>query len=142
MELITLAPTQQPTTNPISNITSIEFYKCLNQITYYSSHLINNTHSNLQKIISSLNMYLNHLLIPCKPPTCSNTTYRHKFNYEHHQYKVLQVFKSNKILFITSNKKFSFTFARDEKHSQYILKPPYNTMHAICLFQHNNSPQN
>ena len=50
--------------------------------------------------------------------------------------------KSNKILFITSNQQYSFTFARNEKHSQYEFKPPYNTMQAIRLLQYNNPSQN
>ena len=68
MQATHFAPTQQPTTNPISNITSTEFYKCLNQIKYYLSHLINNTHSHFQEIKNTLNIYLNHLITPCKPP--------------------------------------------------------------------------
>ena len=36
-------------------------YKYLNQIKYYSSHLINNTHSHLQEMKNTPNMYLNHL---------------------------------------------------------------------------------
>ena len=50
--------------------------------------------------------------------------------------------KSNKILFITSNQKVPFTFARNEKHSQYEFKQPYNITQATHLFQHNNPPQN
>ena len=71
------------------NITSIEFYKYLNQIKYYSSHLINNTHSHLQELKYTPNMYLNHLITPCKPPACSNTTYYHNSNFQHHKYRVL-----------------------------------------------------
>ena len=56
MQATHFAPTQQPTTNPISNITSTEFYKCLNQIKYYSSHLINKTHSHLQEMKNIHNM--------------------------------------------------------------------------------------
>ena len=78
-------------------------------------------------------MNLNHLITPCKPPTCSNTTTHHKSNFQHQKYRVLQVFKSNKILFITSNQQYSFTFARIEKHSQYVFKLPYNTMQATRL---------
>ena len=92
-----------PPQKPISNITSIEFYKCLNQIKYYLSHLINNTHSHLQKMKKTPNISLHHIITPCKPPACSNTTTHHKNNFQHHKYKVLQVFKSNKILFITFN---------------------------------------
>ena len=44
--------------------------------------------------------------------------------------------KSNKILFITSNQQYSFTFVRNEKHSQYYFKSPYN-MQATCLLQYN-----
>ena len=58
------------------------------------------------------------------------------------QVQCLQVFKSNKILSITSNQQYSFTFPRIEKHSQYVFKPPYNTMQATRLLQHNNPPQN
>ena len=64
-------------------------YKYLNQIKYYSSHLINNTHSHLQILKNTPNMYLNHLIIPCKSPACSNTTYHHKSNFQHHKYRVL-----------------------------------------------------
>ena len=88
------------------------------------------------------NISLNYLITTCKPPTCSNTTTHHKSNFQHHKYRVLQVFKSNKILFITSNQQNSFTFARNEKHSQYVIKPLYNTMQATSLLQHNNSSQN
>ena len=71
------------------------------------------------------NIYLNHLLTSCNPPTCSNTTYHHKSNFQQHKYRVLQVFKSKKILFFTSNQQYSFTFERNEKHSQYVFKPPF-----------------
>ena len=112
-----LAPTQHTTTNPISNIRSIEFYKFLNQIKYYSSHLIKNTHSHLQEMKNTPNISLNYLITLCKPPACSSTTTHHETNFQHHKYRVLQVFKSNKILFITSNQQYSFTFARIEKYS-------------------------
>ena len=75
-------------------------------------------------------MYLNHLITAYKPPACLNTTTHHKTNFYHHKYRVFQVFKSNKIQFITSNQQYLFTFARNEKHSQYVFKPPYNTMQA------------
>ena len=91
---------------------------------------------------NTLNVSLNHLITLCKPLACSNTTTHHKTNFQHHKYRVLQVFKSNKILFITSNQQYSFTFARIEKHSQYVFKPSYNIMQATCLLQHNNPPQN
>ena len=87
------------------------------------------------------NMNLNQLITPCKPPGCSNTTTHHKTNFQHHKYRVLQVFKSNKILFITSNQQYLFQFARNEKYSQYVLKPPNNTMQATRLLQHNIPPQ-
>ena len=90
-------------------------YKYLNQIQYYSSNLINNTHSHLQEMKNTPNMYLNHLLTPCKPPVCSNTITHYKTNFQHHKYRVLQVLKSNKILFITFNQQYSFTFVRNEK---------------------------
>ena len=77
-------------------------YKYWNQIKYYSSHLINNTHSRLQEMKNTLNMYL---------------------------------------LFITFNQQYSFTFARNKKHSQYVFKSPYN-MQVTSLLQHNNPPQN
>ena len=88
------------------------------------------------------NMYLNHFITPCKPPISSNTTTHHKTNFQHHKYRVLQVFKSNKILFITSNEKYSSTFARNEKYSLHVFKPPYNTLQATRLLQHNNPQQN
>ena len=81
-------------------------YKHLNQIKYYSSHLINNIHSHLQEMKNTSNISLIHLITPCKPPACSNTTYHHKINFQHHKYRVLQVLKSNKILFIISNQQY------------------------------------
>ena len=89
---------------------------------------------------NTLNMYLNHFLTPCMPLACSNTTYHHKSNFQHHKYRVLHVLKSNKILFIIFNQQYSFTFARNEKHSQYVFKPPFNTMQATYLLQHNIPP--
>ena len=56
------------------------------------------------------------------------------------QVQCLQVLKSNEILFITSNQLCSF--AKIEKHSQYIFKSLYNTIQATRLLQHNNPPQN
>ena len=92
------------------------------------------------KLKNTPNISLNHLIIPCKPPTSSNTTTHYKTNFQHHKYRVLQVFKLNKILFITSNQKYSFIFVRNKKHSQYVFKPPYNTMQVTRLLQHNNLP--
>ena len=83
-------------------------------------------------------MNLNHLITLCEPLACSNTTIHHKTNFQHHKYRVLQVFKSYKTLFITSNQQYLFKFARNEKHSQYKFKPPYSIMQAIHLLQHNN----
>ena len=48
--------------------------------------LINNTHSHLQKMKNTPNMYLNHLITPYKPSTCSNTTTHHKTNHRHNKY--------------------------------------------------------
>ena len=48
--------------------------------------LINKFHSHLQEIKNTPNMNLNHLITPCKPPTCSNTTIHHKTNHKHHKY--------------------------------------------------------
>ena len=89
-----------------------------NQPYYSFTFAINKKHSQY--------MYLNHLITPCKPPACSNTTTHHKTNFQHHQYRALQVLKSNKILFIISNQQYSFTFARNEKYSQYVF-----TIHHI-----------
>ena len=76
--------------------------------------------SHLQEMKNTPNISLNHLITwKCKPPACSNTTYHHKSNFQHHKYRVLQVFKSNKILFIISNQQYSFTFVRNEKHFQH-----------------------
>ena len=86
-------------------------------------------------------MYLNQLIIPCKPSASFNTTTHHKTNFQHHKYRNLQVFKAKKILFVISNQQYSFTFARNKKHSQYVFKPPCNTVHATYLLQHNNLPQ-
>ena len=48
--------------------------------------LINKFHSHLQEIKNISNMYLNHLITPCKPPACSNTTTPEKTNFQHHKY--------------------------------------------------------
>ena len=48
--------------------------------------LINKFHSHLQEIKNTPNMYLNHLITPCKPPAYSNTTTHHKTNFQHHKY--------------------------------------------------------
>ena len=48
--------------------------------------LINKFHSHLQEIKNTPNMNLNHLITPCKPPACSNTTTHHKTNYKYHKY--------------------------------------------------------
>ena len=61
-------------------------------------------------------------------------------NSPQNQFPTLQVLKSNKILFITSNQQYSFTFVRNEKHSQYVFKQPYNTMQDMRLLQHNIPP--
>ena len=78
-------------------------------------------------------MQATHLLQHNNPPQNQSQT---------SQVQCLQVLKLNKILFIISNQQYSFTFARIEKHSQYVFKPPYNTMQATHLLQHNNPPQN
>ena len=51
-------------------------------ITYKSTIFIHN--SKKIKINKHHNMNLNHLITPCKPPACSNTTTHHKNNYQHH----------------------------------------------------------
>ena len=84
-----------------SNIISIEFYKCLNQIKYYSSHLINNTHSHLQEMKNTPNISVNHLITPCKLPTCSNTTTHHKTNHKHHNYNAYKYW--NQIKYYSSH---------------------------------------
>ena len=78
-------------------------YKYWHQVKYYSSHLIKHRHSHLQEMKNTPNISLSHRITPCKPPAYSNTTTHHKSNFQHHKYRVLQVFKSSKILFITSN---------------------------------------
>ena len=74
-------------------------------------------------------MNLNHLINP--PQNQSQTS----------SIEFLQVLKSIKVLFITSNQQGPFTFARIEKHSEYVFKSPYNTMQATHLLQHNIPPQ-
>ena len=88
-------------------------YKYWNQIKYYSSHLINKVHSHLQEIKNTFNMNLNHLITPCKPPTCSNTITTTKPITNITSTECLQVLKSIKVLFITSNQQGPFTFARN-----------------------------
>ena len=68
-------------------------YKYWHQVKYYSSHLIKHRHSHLQEMKNTYNISLSHLITPCKPPACSNTTTHHKSNFQHHKYRVLQVFK-------------------------------------------------
>ena len=76
--------------------------------------------SHLQEMKNTPHISLNHLITwKCKPPACSNTTYHHKYNFQHYKYRVLQVFKLNKILFIISNQQYLFTIVRNEKQSQY-----------------------
>ena len=94
------------------------------------------------------NISLTHLITPCKPPACSNTTYHHKTNFQHHNYRVLQVLKWNKILFIKSNQQYSLTFARMKNTPNISLiylitprKPPAfsnTTTHHKTNFQHHN----
>ena len=76
-------------------------YKYWNQMKYYSSHLINYTHSHLQEMKNTLNIYLNHLITPYKPPTWSNTTTHHKINHKHHKYNVYKYW--NKIKYYSSH---------------------------------------
>ena len=40
--------------------------------------LLNNIYPKFLKIINTLNINLNHLIILCKPPICSNSTTHHK----------------------------------------------------------------
>ena len=77
---------------------NFQHHKYLNQIKYYSSHLMKNTYLHLQEMKNTPNMYLNHLITLCKPLACSNTINHHKTNFQHHKHRVLQVFKSNRIL--------------------------------------------
>ena len=76
-------------------------YKYWNQIKYYSSHLINNTHLHLQEMKNTLNMYLNHLITLCMPPACFNTTTHHKTNHKHHNYNAYKYL--NQIQYYSSN---------------------------------------
>ena len=64
-------------------------YNYKNKMKYYLSHLINYTHLHLQEMKNTPNVNLNHLITPCKPPACSNTTTHHKSNYKHHKYRIL-----------------------------------------------------
>ena len=143
-----ITPCKPPACSNITTHHKINFqhhkYKVLQEFKSYKILFItsNQQYSFTIAHSNTSNMNLNHLITPCKPLACSNTTTHHKTNFQHHKYKVLQEFKSYKILFITSNQQYSFTFARNEKHSQYEFKPPYNTMQATCLLQHNNPPQN
>ena len=118
--------------NPQENQSQTSQLLCL-QVLKSTIHHVNNTQSQFKRMKNTSNINLNQLITPCKPPACSNTTTHHKTNFQYHKYRVLQVFKSNKILFVTSNQKYLFTFVRNEKHSQYVFKRPYNTMQAIRL---------
>ena len=108
--------------------------------------LINKFHSHLQEIKNTSNMNLNHLITPCKPPACSNTTTHHKTNHRHHKYNAYKYWNQIKyyssylinnthsrlqemkntlnmyLLFITSNQHYSFTFVRNKKntHNMYL----------------------
>ena len=111
------------------------------------------------------NMNLNNLITPRKLPACSNTTTHHKTNHKHHKYNAYNYWNQIKyysshlinnthsrlqemkntlnmyLLFIIPNQQYSFTFVRNKKHSQYVVKSPYNTIQATRLLQH-NPPQN
>ena len=107
---------------------------------YYSSHLINNTHSHLQEMKNAPNMNLNHLITPCKPPTRSNTTIHHKTNHKHHNYNAYKCW--NQIKYYSSHLiNNTHSHLQEMKNTPNVFKLPYNTMQATRLFQHNIPPQ-
>ena len=75
--------------NPPQNQSQTSHVQCLQVLKSNKGTqllLINKFHSHLQEIKNTSNMYLNHLIIPYKPPACSNTTTHHKTNFQHHKY--------------------------------------------------------
>ena len=67
-------------------------------------------------------MNLNHLIIPCKPPTCSNTTTHHKTNYQHPKIECLQEF--NKKLLTMLKPAHTSTKEIQSDHKQKIFNLP------------------
>ena len=122
-----ITPCKPPTCSNITTHHKINFqhhkYKVLQEFKSYKILFITSNQQYLFTIAHSNtpNMNLNHLITPCKPPACSNTTIYHKTNFQHHKYRVLQEFKSYKILFITSNQQYSFkpTIHKKIKHKHH-----------------------
>ena len=81
---------------------------------------------------NSPKMYLNLLITLYKPPVCSNTTNQYKTNFQRHKYRVLQVFKSNRVLFITSNEKCTFIFKRNKKKKKKTPNMCLNHLITSC----------
>ena len=55
-----------------------------------------------------------------------------------YQYRMLTSIEVQKV--INKHNSTKSKFSKNNKHSQYKCKPPYNTMQAIRLLQHNNPP--
>ena len=54
-------------------------------------------------------MNLNHLITPCKPPTCFNTTTHNKTNYQHPKIQCLQEFNMKLLTML----KLAHTFTKE-----------------------------
>ena len=50
----------------------------------------------MQETKDTLNMNLNHLIIPCKPPAYFNIRTHHKTNHKHHKYNAYKYWKKLK----------------------------------------------
>ena len=86
--------------------------------------LINKFHSHLQEIKNTSNMYLNHLITPCKPPACSNTTTHHKSNFQHHKY--IQSFISFYLEYTYFAQAKFTTFRKNSKLTCVLRLVPHN----------------
>ena len=60
-------------------------------------------------------------------------------NYHNHKYRMLTSIEVQKVI-NKYNSTIYIQISKFNKHSQYEYKPPYNTMQATRLLQHNNPP--
>lgn len=60
----------------------------------------------IQKIINIPNMNVNHLVKAMQATACSNLTTHHKTNYQHHKYRILQIFKQKLVTMPTPSTHF------------------------------------
>ena len=61
-------------------------------------------------------------------------------NYHNHKYRMLASIGKKKVVINKHNSTISIQISKFNKHLQYQLQQPYNTMQATHSFQHNNPP--